>query len=132
MLGDLSRLMNLAGQDITQIKVTPAHLVELIDLIDSGALSVTMGKTVLEEAFSTGDSPAKIVEARGYTQISDSSVVETAVAQAIEANPKAVADYQAGKASAAGFLVGQVMKITRGQAKPDLVQQIVKDKLESN
>jgi len=95
-------------------------------------LNVTMGKTVLEEAFSTGDAPAKIVRERGYAQISDSSVVESAVAQAIEANPKAVADYRAGKDTAARFLVGQVMKITRGQAKPDLVQQLVKDKLESD
>jgi aspartyl-tRNA(Asn)/glutamyl-tRNA(Gln) amidotransferase subunit B len=131
-LGDLSRLMNLAGQDVTQIKVTPGHLVELIDLIDSGTLSVTMGKTVLEEAFNTGDEPAKIVNDRGYAQISDSSVVEQAVAQAIEANPKAVADYRSGKETAARFLVGQVMKITRGQARPDLVQQLVKDKLESD
>jgi aspartyl-tRNA(Asn)/glutamyl-tRNA(Gln) amidotransferase subunit B len=59
-------------------------------------------------------------------------VVEQAVAQAIEANPKAVADYRAGKETAARFLVGQVMKITRGQARPDLVQQLVKDKLESD
>jgi aspartyl-tRNA(Asn)/glutamyl-tRNA(Gln) amidotransferase subunit B len=132
VLGDLSRLMNLEGQDITQVKVTPGHLVELIDLISSGTLSVTMGKTVLEEAFATGDAPAKIVNDRGYAQISDSSEVGSAVAQAIEANPKAVADYRAGKESAARFLVGQVMKITRGQARPDLVQQIVKDKLESN
>jgi aspartyl-tRNA(Asn)/glutamyl-tRNA(Gln) amidotransferase subunit B len=91
-----------------------------------------MGKAVLEEAFNTGDAPAKIVNDRGYAQISDSSVVEQAVAQAIEANPKAVADYRAGKETAARFLVGQVMKITRGQARPDLVQQLVKDKLESD
>jgi aspartyl-tRNA(Asn)/glutamyl-tRNA(Gln) amidotransferase subunit B len=58
--------------------------------------------------------------------------VEQAVAQAIEANPKAVADYRSGKETAARFLVGQVMKITRGQARPDLVQQLVKDKLESD
>ncbi|MDA0733056.1 MAG: Asp-tRNA(Asn)/Glu-tRNA(Gln) amidotransferase subunit GatB [Chloroflexi bacterium] len=135
MLGDLSRLLNLAGQEIREInesRVTPAHLAELVDLIDSGTLSVTMGKTVLEEAFASGDSPSKIVEEKGYSQISDSSAVESAVADAIEANPKAVEDYRSGKESAAGFLVGQVMKITRGQAKPDLVQKLVREKLESS
>jgi aspartyl-tRNA(Asn)/glutamyl-tRNA(Gln) amidotransferase subunit B len=131
MLGDLSRLMNLAGQDITSARFTPAHIVELIDLIDTGALSVTMGKTVLEEAFESGDQPGKIVEAKGYTQISDTSVVETAVAQALEANPKAVEDYLGGKESVAGFLVGQVMRLTKGQANPGVVQQLVKEKLET-
>ena len=131
MMGDLSRLMNLAGQDITSARFTPAHMVELIDLIDAGALSVTMGKTVLEEAFERGDPPGKIVEARGYAQISDASVVETAVTQALEANPKAVEDYLSGKESAAGFLVGQVMRLTQGQANPGVVQQLVKEKLET-
>ena len=132
MLGDLSRLMNLSGEEIGQIQVTPSHLSELVGLIDSGTLSVTMGKTVLEEAFDSGDPPGKIVEARGYAQISDASVVDTAVSQAIEDNPKAVEDYLGGKESAAGFLVGQVMRLTKGQAKPDLVQQLVKEKLETS
>jgi aspartyl-tRNA(Asn)/glutamyl-tRNA(Gln) amidotransferase subunit B len=131
MLGDLSRLMNLENREITDTKVTPAHLVELIDLIDAGTLSVTMGKTVLEKAFASGKAPGKIAEENGYAQISDSSVVESAVAQAMEANPKAVEDYRNGKETAARFLVGQVMKITQGQAKPDLVQQLVKEKLET-
>ena len=131
MLGDLSRLMNLSGQEIGDIRVTPSHLSDLVGLIDSGTLSITMAKTVLEEAFGSGDPPGKIVEARGYAQISDASVVDTAVSQAIGDNPKAVEDYLGGKESAAGFLVGQVMRLTRGQAKPDLVQQLVKEKLET-
>ncbi|MSQ06142.1 MAG: Asp-tRNA(Asn)/Glu-tRNA(Gln) amidotransferase subunit GatB [Dehalococcoidia bacterium] len=129
MLGDLTRLMNLAGQDITQIKVTPAHLIELIGLIEAGSLSTTLAKTVLEEAFQTGQRPSDIVRDKGYTQISDSSVVEAAVAQAIEANPRAVADYRSGKETAARFLVGQVMKLTKGQAKPELVNELVKQRL---
>ena len=132
MLGDLSRLLNMAGQEITDSKVTPAHLADLVDLIDSGKLSVTMGKTVLEQAFASGDVPSKIVEENGYSQISDTSVVESAVADAIVGNPKAVEDYLSGKESAAGFLVGQVMKITKGQAKPDLVQKLVGEKLDAS
>ena len=89
-----------------------------------------MGKTVLEEAYAAGASPKRIVEERGYTQISDTSAVQSSVREALDANPKAIADYMAGKDSAAKFLVGQVMKLTRGQAKPDLVNQLVTDALE--
>jgi aspartyl-tRNA(Asn)/glutamyl-tRNA(Gln) amidotransferase subunit B len=102
----------------------------LIKLVNDGAISVTMGKTVLEEAYNSGASPKQIVDERGYTQISDTSSVEPAVREALEANPRAVADYLGGKESAAKFLVGQVMKITGGQAKPDLVNQLVTDALE--
>ena len=90
-----------------------------------------MAKTVLDEAFSSGDSPAKIVGDQGYIQISDSSAVEEAVNQAIDANPKALADFMEGKENAAKFLVGQVMKATRGQAKPDLVNTLVNQGLEA-
>ena len=131
MLGDLSRLMNLHGQDISEIKVTPAHLVQLISLIDGGTLSVSLAKTVLEECFESGEGPDKIVADKGYSQINDSSAVEAAVKEAIEQNPKAVADYWSGKETAAKFLVGQVMKLTRGQAKPDLAQQLVREGLEA-
>ena len=131
ILGDLSRLMNLENQDITDVRVTPAHLVELVDLVDAGSISVTMAKTVLEETFSTGDAPAKIVHQKGYAQISDSSSVRSAVAEAVAANPRAVADYLGGKDTAARFLVGQVMKITRGQANPELVNQLFREGLEA-
>jgi aspartyl-tRNA(Asn)/glutamyl-tRNA(Gln) amidotransferase subunit B len=131
MLGDLSRLLNAENLTIADVKVTPAHLAELIDLVDSEAISVTMAKTVLEEGFHGGEAPGTIVRERGYTLIRDSSAVETAVGQAIEANPKAVADYLQGKDTAARFLVGNVMKITRGQAKPDLVNHLVHQALEA-
>ena len=130
MLGDLSGLLNLKNRDISESPVSPEHLVELIKLVSEGTISVTMAKTVLEEAYNTVASPKRIVEERGYTQISDTSSVEPAVLEALEANPRAVADYLNGKESAAKFLVGQVMKITRGQAKPDLVNQLVTDALE--
>ena len=87
---------------------------------------------MLEQAFASGDAPSKIVEENGYSQISDASVVESAVVDAIVGNPKAVEDYLSGKESAAGFLVGQVMKITKGQAKPDLVQKLVRKRLDAS
>ena len=130
MLGDLAGLLNLENRDISESPVSPDHLVELIALVSEGAISVTMGKTVLEEAYRSGSSPRSIVEERGYTQISDSSAVEPSVREALDANPRAVADYLSGKESAAKFLVGQVMKLTRGQAKPDVVNKLVSEALE--
>ncbi len=130
MLSDLTRLLNLENRDIADSPVSPEHLVELIGLVNDGTVSVTLGKTVLEETYASGASPQRIVEERGYTQISDTSAVEPSVREALDANPRAVADYLGGKESAAKFLVGQVMKLTRGQAKPDLVNQLVTDALE--
>ena len=130
MLSDLSRLLNLADQEISETMVTPDHLVELLDLIESGTLSTTLAKTVLDEVFQTGRAPGQIVLEKGYSQISDSAIIGRSVDQALEANPQAVADYLKGKETAAKFLVGQVMKITRGQAKPESVNLLVKRKLE--
>ena len=122
--------MNLQNLEIEESPVSPEHLGELIALVDDGTVSVSMAKTVLEEVFQSGDSPRRIIQEKGYTQISDSSIVETAVCEAISANPQAVADYMGGKETAAKFLVGQVMKITKGQAKPNLVNELVVRALE--
>ena len=125
ILGDLSRLLNLEDRLIDESPVSPESLVELIDLVDKDTVSVSMAKMVLEEAFESGGSPAQIVQEKGYTQISDSSAGDLAGNEALEANPQAVADYIEGKETAAKFLVGQVMKITKGQAKPGLVNELV-------
>ena len=129
IMGDLSRLLNLENQPIAACRVTPDHLAELVALVQSGDISSTIAKTVLEESFYSGDSPGKIVDDKGYAQINDSSTVEKALAEALEANPKAVDDYIQGKETAARFLVGQVMKITRGSANPELVNQLVNREL---
>ena len=81
--------------------VKPAHLVELLGLIDSGVLSGTLAKTVLEEAFASGVAPGKIVAEKGYSQINDAATLESAVTAALDANPRAVADYRKGKETAA-------------------------------
>ena len=130
LLGDLTALLNQGNRDVSESPVSPAHLVELIESVEAGTISGSMAKTVLEEAYNTGAAPNRIVAERGYVQISDTSLVEPAVQEAIDANPRAVADYLNGKDSASRFLVGQVMKITRGQAKPDLVGQLVTEALD--
>ena len=131
MLGDLSRLFNISNTSVTGCPVTPSMLVELINLVDSGAVSITLAKTVLEESFNTGESPDKIIRDRGYTQINETSSLAPAVAEAIGSNPKAVDDFLQGKESAAKFLVGQVMRITKGQANPEMVNRLIAEELES-
>ena len=130
-LVELGRLLNVTGTEIGDTKLTPAHMVELVELIDSGTLSGNLAKAVLEEVFDTGKPPREIVAQRGYVQISDASVVASAVEEALGANPQAVNDYLMGKETAAKFLVGQVMKITRGKANPALVNELVKEKLDT-
>ena len=129
ILGDLSRLMNLESLDIEEVAVTPAHLAELVGLIDAGTLSSTLAKMVLEECFIFGIEPSKIARDKGYIQINDESVVKEAVEDALAANPRAVADYLKGKETASKFLMGQVMKLTFGKAKPELARELVQSRL---
>ncbi|MBI2955294.1 MAG: Asp-tRNA(Asn)/Glu-tRNA(Gln) amidotransferase subunit GatB [Chloroflexi bacterium] len=131
MVGELFRLLNASGIEIEQSRVTPGHLAELLRLIDQGTISASIGKTVLEEAFGTGQQPGQIVQERGLSQISGVDELGNIVDQILAANPQAIADYKAGKAPALGFLVGQVMKATRGKANPGVVNQILKEKLEN-
>ena len=105
-------------------------LAELLDLIDSGKISGKQAKEVLEKAFQFGhDSPASVVEQEGIAQMSDSDELEQIVAEVIAENPKAVEDYHAGKTASMQFLVGQVMKRTKGRAKPDMVSPLLLGKL---
>ena len=131
MLGEVSRLLNLTGSEITDVQIQPRHLVDLVELIDAGTLSTSMAKTVLEEMFNTGRPPREIAEEGGLAQISDTDSIRPAVEEAIANNPQPVADYLKGKETAMRFLVGQVMKITRGKANPQLVPELLKEKLES-
>ncbi|MBI4311371.1 MAG: Asp-tRNA(Asn)/Glu-tRNA(Gln) amidotransferase GatCAB subunit B, partial [Chloroflexi bacterium] len=130
MLSEAARLLNAAGKELEESKLTPQHLSDLLELVEGGKLSTTMAKTVLEEAFNTGKDAKAIVQEKGLSQISDASGLGPAIADAIAANPQAVADYMKGKDTAVKFLVGQVMKRTRGQANPPVVNDLLKEKLE--
>jgi aspartyl-tRNA(Asn)/glutamyl-tRNA(Gln) amidotransferase subunit B len=112
--------------------VAAAEFGAIITAVVDGSISRAQGREVLEAHASSGEAAAAIVSARGFRQISDSGAVATAVDEALAANPAAVADYRAGKAQAIGFLVGQVMKATRGQANAALVQAAVRDRLEAD
>ena len=127
---ELFRLLNVSGIEIEESKVTPSHLAELLVLIEKGAISHKIGKTVFDEMFASGKRPAEIVQAKGLAQISGVEELEKAVDQVIASNPQAVADFKSGKQQALTFLVGQVMKLTRGKANPGIVNDLLRKKLE--
>jgi aspartyl-tRNA(Asn)/glutamyl-tRNA(Gln) amidotransferase subunit B len=130
VLGEFSRLLNLEKLEADEAKVKPADLASLLKLIDDGTISGKIAKSVFEEMFQTGKAPEKIVEAKGLVQISDTSELASIIARTVDASPQSVADYLAGKEKAIGFLVGQVMKETKGRANPGLVNQMLRDELE--
>ena len=125
IMGDISRLLNAAEIDIPNAKVTPAHLSELIQLINDATISGKIAKAVLDDAFETGKMPKEIVKEKGLSQITDTSEIEAIVMQVVEEHPGPAQDYRDGKKKAIGFLVGQVMRATRGKANPQLVNQIL-------
>ncbi len=125
LLGEMFRLLGETGTGIISSRVTPEALVELVRLIADGTVSNKTAKDVFAGMFATGKRPGRIVEERGLMQISDAAALEAAVGRVVAANPQAVADYRAGKAAALGFLVGQVMRETKGRANPALVNQLL-------
>ena len=129
--GEYLRLRNAASPD-APVHVDPAELAVLVRLVDEGSLSRGNAKEVLEAHASDGQRVAAVVEVRGFRQISDAGAVGTAVDQVLAANPAAVADYRAGKVQAVGFLVGQVMKATRGQANAAVVQGAIRERLDKD
>jgi len=128
ILGDISRLLT-GNEEKVPIKAT--DLAVLIEQVRSGAINHSSGKLVLEEMFAHGGEPLAIISARGFAQISDVSALQAAVTKVVEANPEPVADYKAGKKKAMGFLFGQIMKATGGQANPQMVREILEKALEA-
>ncbi len=126
--GEYLRLRNAADAPVL---VAPAELGAIVAAVVAGTISRAQGREVLEAHASSGEGAAAIIDARGFRQISDQGAVAEAVEAALVANPAAVADYRAGKAQAVGFLVGQVMKATRGQANAALVQAAVRERLDA-
>jgi aspartyl-tRNA(Asn)/glutamyl-tRNA(Gln) amidotransferase subunit B len=127
--GDFSRLLNAAGVEIQDSQVTPEGLAQLLDLVEGGAISGKTAKEVFGQMFETGRLPSEIVTESGLGQLESADEISAAVEKIIQESPKAVADYQTGKETAIKFLVGQVMRETRGRANPDIVLQYLKEKL---
>ncbi|MCL0077036.1 Asp-tRNA(Asn)/Glu-tRNA(Gln) amidotransferase subunit GatB [Dehalococcoidia bacterium] len=129
MLGELLRLLNVEGAGISQSKITPQHLAGMLDLIDRGILSTTLAKQVFEEMFNTGRQASEIVAQKGLTLISGAEEIAAVIDQVLRDNARAAADFRGGKEQALKFLVGQVMKGTKGRAKPDLVGRLIREKV---
>ncbi len=123
LISEFYRLFSATGADA---KVTEQDIVDLFDLMDDGTLSTTMAKAVLEEMFRTGKSASQVVKEKGLAQISTATELETIMGQVIAANAPAVADFKQGKEQALKFLVGQVMKATKGQANPQMVNELLR------
>jgi aspartyl-tRNA(Asn)/glutamyl-tRNA(Gln) amidotransferase subunit B len=132
LLSDFTRLLHATDTEIGDSKLTPGHLVEMLELIDEGTLSGAAAKAVLEEMFDSGRHAAEIIAEKGLIQISDAKEVEGIVAQVIATNAQAVEDFKKGKERVLSFLVGQVMRQTKGRANPSLVNKLLKEKLEGS
>ena len=121
--------MNKAGINFENLKISAENLVELLDLIKSGEISGKIAKDVLDEMFESGESAAKVVELKGFKQVSDTSAIEKIIDEVMAKNENFVTDYRLGKDKLFGFFVGQVMKESKGQANPVMVNELLKKKL---
>ena len=128
-MSDISRILNERELEPSDIKFTGANLAELISLIEKGTISSAIAKKVLDKMFDEAKKPEDIIKENGWVQISDEGAIKQVVLKILEANPQSVADYKAGKEKALGFLVGQAMKETKGQANPQMLNQMFKDEL---
>lgn len=129
LVGDVSAALNASGIELSESRLAPELLAELIGLVASGKISGKIAKSVFEEVFASGKRPGDVVRERGLVQISDAGELAAIVQRVIEANPGPVADYFAGKEKALTFLVGQIMKETRGRANPQETNRILREEL---
>lgn len=130
IMSDLIRELNNSKTEITNSPVTPEDLAELIKLIDGGSISGKIAKTVFTEMWNSGKPANDIIKEKGLSQVSDTAVIEKMVDEILAANPAQVAEYRSGKIKVFGFFVGAAMKASKGQANPDVVNQILKNKLD--
>ena len=131
ILNDLQSALSIGGKTINNCPIPPDALDELVNLIDNGKISGKQGKEVFAEMFASGRSAAAIVKEKGIEQLSDLSAIEKLCDEVIAANPKPVADFKAGNAASLNFLKGQVIKLSKGKANPQLVGEVLERKLRS-
>ena len=129
IMSDIARILNEREEEPEALKFTGKELGELITLIDKGTISSAIAKKVLEELFNEVKMPSKIIEEKGWVQISDENAIKEVVEKVLSANPQSISDYKAGKDKALGFLVGQSMKETKGKANPQLLNKLFLEEL---
>lgn len=129
IMGELMRYLNEEKIEIDESPISPEKLVEMLKLIDKGVISGKMAKDVFEKMFKTGRDASQIVKESGITQITDENELFEVIDNVIKGNPKSVDDFNQGKEKALNFLVGQVMRSTKGRAKPDFVFKAIKQRI---
>ena len=129
LMSDVARILNDKELEPEEIPFTAEELAELVILIDKSTISNSIGKKVLEELFENHKMPSKIIEEKGWIQISDEGAIKEVVLKVLENNSQSVADYKAGKDKALGFLVGQAMKETKGKANPQMLNKMFIEEL---
>lgn len=130
MMGDISAYLNEENLQINDLKITEAHLAELIKLINDGKISNFIGKKVLSEMFENGNMPEKIVKEKGLVQNNDESAILDMIKSVIESNPDNVDAYKNGRTKLFGWFVGQIMKQSKGKANPKILSKLMKEELE--
>jgi aspartyl-tRNA(Asn)/glutamyl-tRNA(Gln) amidotransferase subunit B len=130
IMGDVSAYLNAEGKELDQVALTPEGLASMIKLIENGTISSKIAKTVFKELIEQGGDAEQIVKDKGLVQISDEGTLLKIIAEVLDANPKSVEDFKDGKNKAVGFLVGQLMKATKGQANPQLVNKLLQQELQ--
>jgi len=131
LIGDVSRLLNADAVDICDCPLSAGHMMEFVELTDKGTIGGPAAKTVLDEMYASGKKPSVIVEEKNLGQISGSDELVAVIRDVIAANPKAVADFKAGKEQSITFLTGQVMRQTRGRANPAVTREVLVKELSS-
>jgi aspartyl-tRNA(Asn)/glutamyl-tRNA(Gln) amidotransferase subunit B len=129
IIADLFGLLNEVGMELHESKIKPEQLAGLVKLIDAGTISGKQAKLVLQTMFESGDDPDKVAKDKGLEQVSDADAIGSAVDEVIAANADAADKVRAGNLGTIGFLVGQVMKKTKGQANPGMVNDLLRKKL---
>ncbi len=130
MNGELARFLKENAKKLEESLVKPEHIVDIINLVTSGVINGNTAKSVFAETFKSGRMPSDLVKESGATQITDVSAVEGFVNEVISAHPDVVAKYRSGQTNVLGFLVGQVMRLSGGRAKPDIVNVAMREGLE--
>ncbi|MDI3533754.1 MAG: aspartyl-tRNA(Asn)/glutamyl-tRNA(Gln) amidotransferase subunit [Thermosediminibacterales bacterium] len=130
VMGELLAALKTKDAEIDDIPLTPSHLVEMLELMDKGTISGKIAKTVFKEMIETGKRPEQVVKEKGLVQITDEGKISEIIEKVIKENPKSVEDFKNGKEKAIGFLVGQVMRATKGKANPQIVNKLLREKLQ--
>ncbi|MCK6255394.1 Asp-tRNA(Asn)/Glu-tRNA(Gln) amidotransferase subunit GatB [Fictibacillus sp. KIGAM418] len=131
LMGEVSAFLNTESKEIGETPLTPGNLAKMIKLIEDGTISSKIAKKVLKEMIENGGDPQTIVKEKGLVQISDEGAIREFVVAVLDRNPQSIEDFKNGKDKAIGFLVGQVMKETKGKANPPLVNKLIAEELKN-